>query len=53
VDPRKLRDALAYARGTISAGLMQVDSLSPSRLARFGELFTSVTRLAVSGMTAT
>jgi hypothetical protein len=29
---------------------MQVDSLSPSRLARFGELFSSVTRLAVSGM---
>src|SRR6185503_9537297 len=46
VDPRRLRDALAYARGTISAGLLQVDSLSPSRLARFGELFTSVTRLA-------
>jgi hypothetical protein len=31
---------------------MQVDSLSPSRLARFGELFTSVSRLAVSGMAA-
>lgn len=50
VDARKFRDAVAYARGTIAAALMQVDTLSPSRLARFGELFTSVTRLAVSGM---
>lgn len=50
VEPRKLRDAVNYAKGTISAGLMQMDQMSPSRLARFGELFTSVSRLAVSSM---
>lgn len=49
-DARRLRDAVAYARGTLAAALMQMDQLSPSRLARFGELFTSVSRLAVSSM---
>lgn len=51
-EARRLRDAVNYARGTLSAALLQMDQLSPSRLARFGELFTSVTRLAVSGMNA-
>jgi len=52
VDPRRLKDAILYARGTLSAALLQVDQMSPSRLARFGELFTSVSRLAVAGMGA-
>ena len=52
VEQRRLKDSIMIARGTLAAGLMQMDQLSPSRLARFGEVFTSVSRIAVAGMGA-
>ncbi len=51
-DARRLKDAVMIAKGTLAAGLMQMDQMSASRLARFGEVFTSVSRIAVAGMSA-
>jgi len=52
-DQRKLGMAINHVRGTLAARLLQVDAASPSRLARFAEVFTAVSRLAVSGMLTT
>ncbi len=49
-DQRRLRNALGYSRGILAAQLHQVDSMSPSRLRRFGELFSSVSHVAISDM---
>lgn len=49
-DQAKLAAAINHIRGTIAARMMQVDAASPSRLARFSEVFLAVSRLAVSGM---
>ncbi|MEK7767272.1 MAG: roadblock/LC7 domain-containing protein, partial [bacterium] len=47
---KKIRDAVNFVRGTLTATLLVVDGQSPTRLARFAEVFTSVTRSAVAGM---
>lgn len=49
-DARRMRDAVVYARSALASALEQVDSMSPSRVNRFAELFTSVSRIAVSKM---
>jgi hypothetical protein len=50
---RKVRDAVAYSRGALSGALAQMDAMSPSRVNRFAEVFSSVTRIAVSHMMTT
>jgi signal recognition particle receptor subunit beta/predicted regulator of Ras-like GTPase activity (Roadblock/LC7/MglB family) len=50
VDRRRLDNAINYARGALAAALMQIDRMSPSRLAQFGTVFTSVSRIAVANM---
>jgi signal recognition particle receptor subunit beta/predicted regulator of Ras-like GTPase activity (Roadblock/LC7/MglB family) len=47
---RKIRDAVAYSRGSLSGALAQMDAMSPSRVNRFAEVFSSVSRIAVSHM---
>jgi len=49
-DQRRVQNAVTYSKGVLAAALHQIDSMSPSRLRRFGELFTSVSQIAISGM---
>jgi len=49
-NPRKVRDAVSYSRGALSGALSQIDAMSPSRVNRFAEVFSSVARIAVSHM---
>ena len=52
-DARKIRNAMTFSRSVLAAQLHQVDYMSPSRLKRFGELFSSVGHIAISGMSGT
>lgn len=47
---KKIRDAVNFVRGTLTATLLVVDGQSPSRLTRFAEVFTAVNKGAVSAM---
>ncbi len=52
LDRRKIQESVSFVRGTLSAHLRQMDVQSPVRLSRFADLFTSLTRMAVSRMAA-
>lgn len=51
-DRQKMRAALTAFRGPLAAALQMVDTVSPNRLASFGELLASVTALDVAGLTS-
>lgn len=48
----KMERGIIYARKTLSVILRQIDLQSPERLGRFADVFSSVSRAAVSRMTA-
>jgi hypothetical protein len=49
-DRARMRNAVKFFRTPIGEYLKQVDQLSPNRMANFGELFSSVTDIAVAGL---
>lgn len=49
-DRSQMRNAVKFLRTPIAEYLKQVDQMSPNRLTRFGELFSSVTDIAVAGV---
>jgi predicted regulator of Ras-like GTPase activity (Roadblock/LC7/MglB family) len=49
-DRRRVRDAATYFKGPLAAYLEQVDKVSPNRLSRLSDLFSSVTQLAVTSL---
>ncbi len=51
-DRSRMRNAVNFFRTPLAEYLKQVDQLSANRLSRFGELFASVTDIAVAGIRA-
>jgi hypothetical protein len=51
-DQAKVKEAVTYCKGPLAAYMGQVDMMSGARMARLGELFSSVADLAVDGMMA-
>ena len=47
---KALKNAVTYVKGPMAAWLQQLDAVSPNRLDRFHDLFSSVASLAVAGM---
>jgi len=49
-DRRRIRDAALYFKGPLAAYLEHIDQVSPNRLSRMSDLFSSVTQIAVTGL---